>query len=84
VIVTFNLTDFPAVRLAPYGIEASHPDAFLGALLDMDQAKVGAAARRVRARLRQPPLDVAAYLAALERSGLPATAASLRAMPMRL
>ena len=84
VIVTFNLTDFPAVTLVQYGIEASHPDAFLGALVDMDQAEVGAAARRVRARLRQPPLDVAAYLAALEHSGLPATAASLRAMPIRL
>jgi len=84
VIVTFNLTDFPASTLGQYGMEASHPDAFLGALLDLDQAEVSAAVRRVRARLRQPPLDVAAYLAALERSGLPATAARLRTMAVRL
>jgi predicted nucleic acid-binding protein len=80
VIVTFNLADFPAAALARYGITARHPDAFLGDLLALDRAEVGAAARRVRARLRQPPLEVAAYLVALERCGLPATAASLRAM----
>jgi hypothetical protein len=44
---------------------------------ELDSAEVCAAARRVRARLRQPPLDVAVYLAALERSGLPGTAGSL-------
>ena len=80
-IVTFNLADFPAATLAQYGITARHPDAFLGDLLALDSVEVCAAARRVRARLRQPPLDVAAYLAALERCGLPAMAASLRAMP---
>ena len=80
VIVTFNLTDFPAATLAWYSIEAHHPDAFLVSLLELDRIEVCAAARRVRARLRQPPLDVAAYLAVLERCGLPSTAASLRAM----
>ena len=78
VIVTFNLADFPARILAPYGIEAQHPDVFLGSLLELDSAEVCAAARRVRARLRQPPLDVAAYLMALERSGMPGTAGTLR------
>src|SRR5258708_1528769 len=29
VIVTFNLSDFPETALAPYGIRALHPDAFL-------------------------------------------------------
>jgi predicted nucleic acid-binding protein len=80
VIMTFNLVDFPAATLALYGIEAQHPDTFLSSLLDVDTAEVCAAARRVRARLRQPPLDVAAYLAALERSSLPITAASFRAL----
>jgi predicted nucleic acid-binding protein len=78
IILTFNLTDFPAAILAPYGIEAHHPDAFLLSLVELDRLEVCAAARRVRARLRQPPLDVAAYLAVLERCGLPATAASFR------
>jgi predicted nucleic acid-binding protein len=80
VIVTFNLADFPTATLAQYGIEAQHPDTFLDALLEIGPAEVGAAACRVRARLRQPPLEVAAYLAVLERCGLSATAASLRAM----
>ena len=80
VIITFNLADFPAATLVRYGITARHPDAFLGDLLEFDSEEVCAAARRVRARLRQPPLDVAAYLAALERCALPAMAASLRAM----
>src|SRR5579862_2580042 len=34
VIVTFNLSDFPETALAPYGIRALHPDAFLMELLD--------------------------------------------------
>lgn len=80
IILTFNLADFPAAILAPYGLEAQHPDRFFGSLLDLDSAAVCAAARRVRARLRLPPLDVVAYLAALKRCGLPATAASLRAL----
>lgn len=84
VIVTFNLADFPPATLARYGMEAQHPDAFLVSLLERDRAEVCAAARRVRARLRQPPLDVVAYLAALERCGQPATAASLRTMPTLL
>jgi predicted nucleic acid-binding protein len=79
VIVTCNLVDFPAATLARYGITARHPDAFLGDLLDRDRVEVCAAARHVRARLRQPPLDVTVYLATLERCGLSATAASLRA-----
>ena len=83
VIITFNLADFPAAILARYGIAAQHPDAFLGTLLESDRGEVGAAARRIRARLRQPPLDVPAYLAVLERCGLPTTATSLRTLLTR-
>lgn len=32
-VVTKNLKDFPAKRLAPFGIEAQHPDAFVRNLL---------------------------------------------------
>ena len=39
-----------------------------------------ASALRVRGRLRQSALDVAASLAVLERCGLPSTDASLRTM----
>ena len=71
-----NLADFPAATLARYGIEAHHPDAFLVSLLELDRIEVCTAVRRVR----QPPLDVAAYLTVLERCGLPSTAASLHAL----
>ena len=75
-IVTCNLRDFPAQALAPHGIEAVHPDRFVGGLLDGDPAAVLAA---VRARLRNPPKSAAEYLATLEARGLPECAGRLRA-----
>jgi predicted nucleic acid-binding protein len=80
VIVTFNLGDFPAAALESYGIEAQHPDAFLGHLLDLALGEVCAAAHRVRMRLRQPPFEIPEYLETLERCGLVATVISLRDM----
>ena len=35
-IVTRNLRDFPADRLAPHGLTAQHPDAFIARLFDAD------------------------------------------------
>src|SRR5712692_2845699 len=35
VIITYNLTDFPAETLARFDIEALHPDDFLVCLLDL-------------------------------------------------
>lgn len=35
VIVTYNLKDFPADKLAPYGLMAEHPDTFISHLLDL-------------------------------------------------
>jgi PIN domain len=32
VIVTFNLSDFPATALSQYGVEAQHPDVFFSSL----------------------------------------------------
>ncbi len=80
VIVTSNLWDFPASTLARYGLEAQHPDMFLGSLMEQDPVAVCAAVRRIRARLRHPPLDVPAYLATLGRSGVPALANRLLAL----
>lgn len=36
VILTFNLRDFPAVALAPWNIEAQHPQDYLGTLYGID------------------------------------------------
>jgi nucleoside-diphosphate-sugar epimerase len=55
VIVTYNLTDFPAETLARFDIEAQHPDDFLVSLLDVAAAVVCAAVKRQRESLRNPP-----------------------------
>lgn len=77
-IVTSNLKDFPAGTLQPYGIEAIHPDDFLVAQLDLDEFSALAAFRDMRARKKNPALDVEAFAQALERNGLVATASRLR------
>lgn len=81
VIVTFNEKDFPATALAPYGMEAQHPDLFIDNLFNLDQAAVVAAAQRQRAQLRNPPMGVDRYLEVLLQQGLAQTAKSLATYP---
>jgi len=70
VIVTFNERDFPAARLATFGIEVQHPDEFIDNLFDLDQAAVVAAAQKQRSTLRNPPIDADRYLEILLKQGL--------------
>ncbi|MGE8189419.1 PIN domain-containing protein [Pseudomonas sp. NPDC086278] len=70
VIVTFNEKDFPAEALVPFGIEAQHPDEFVGNLIDLDLSAVIAAAQRQRQQLKMPPMKVGPYLDLLSRQGL--------------
>ncbi|MBB6253490.1 PIN domain-containing protein [Nitrospirillum iridis] len=77
-IVTQNLADFPEAALAPYGIEALHPDDFLLNQMSLDPAAFCTAVAKVRARLKNPPYSVEDYLATLTRQGLVATAGELR------
>lgn len=77
-IVTFNLKDFPAAALAPYGLEVIHPDDFLRYQLDLDLARVLESVRICRARLKNPPKSVGDYLDTLEAQRLPKTVAELR------
>jgi hypothetical protein len=79
VIVTFNHRDFPAAVLSPLGIEAQHPDAFVGTLLDADPEMVVTAARKQRANLVNPPLDSDRYLNMLLKQGLAQTMKALMA-----
>jgi hypothetical protein len=72
--VTANLRHFPAPALAPYGIDALHPDEFVLRLVE----RVLAAARDHRQSLKNPPKSVTEYLAALEKVGLIGTVAALR------
>ncbi|HEY9312144.1 PIN domain-containing protein [Williamsia sp.] len=57
-IVTANLKDFPAQALAPYGIEAVHPDDFLLDQLALDPHRVMEALATVAHRNRMPPQTV--------------------------
>lgn len=78
VIVTQNLRDFPDKELAPYRIETQHPDEFLHNHLSLAQGMFCGAVRKVRARLKNPPLTVNKYLENLTQVGLTATASELK------
>lgn len=78
VIVTLNLKDFPQDMLAPYGIEAQHPDTFISGLLDRDEETVWDAVRQQRSNLKNPPIPAQKLLDILERQGLQMTVARLR------
>jgi hypothetical protein len=84
VIVTFNLSDFPATRLAPYEIIAQAPDPFICGLFDQDPDKVCLAVQRQRQFLRNPPKDVDQHLETLEQNRLPQLVARLRPLSDRL
>ena len=70
VIVTFNLKDFPDTCLAPYGVEAQHPDEFVENLFHLDPAAVIAAAQRQRQQLKFPPMEIEPFLDLLRRQEL--------------
>lgn len=79
-IVTFNLKDFPAAALAPYGIEAQHPDDFLFDLLDLNTGAIERAVRAQVASLKNPPTTMPAHLDLLQAQGLVQVAARLRSL----
>ncbi|KAF0281978.1 hypothetical protein BA900_08285 [Spiribacter roseus] len=77
-IVTINLKDFPASSLAPYGVEAVHPDTFAEQQLDLHEGAVVTTAKRHRGALRNPPKSVDEYLETLAAQGFIVTADRLR------
>lgn len=78
VVVTTNLKDFPANRLAPFGIEAQHPDVFIRNLLRQHEEAMVVAVALHRAALRNPPKSPEEYLDTLLLQGLSETVALLR------
>jgi len=84
IIVTFNLRDFPREALAPFGIEALHPDDFILQLLERDATAVIWAAQQQRAQLASPPSDTDQYLEILRKQGLIKTAQALMTYRDRL
>lgn len=78
VIVTYNLKDFPASVLAPFGIESQHPDDFVLHQIDLKPAIACKWIKRHRASLKNPPKTVDEYLHKLESQQLTQTVARLR------
>lgn len=72
-IVTANFKDFPAGKLAQWGVEAQHPDEFLVNQFHLSQPDFLQAVRTVRQRLKNPPKSVEEYLDTLRAQGLLAT-----------
>jgi len=77
VIVTLNLSDFPAEALQPHGIEAVHPDDFVIRLYEEAPEALVALVRLQRASLRNPPKTAVEYEGTLRSSGLPKLAERL-------
>ncbi|WP_410537145.1 hypothetical protein [Streptomyces sp. KL2] len=61
-------------------MEAKHPDAFIEDQIDLDPAAVYAAVRQIADRWKNPPGTVEDVLGRLERDGMVAAAAALRAL----
>ena len=64
--------------LAPYGIDARHPDEFSLHLLDLATDIVAVAARDHRESLKNPRKTLKEYVVTLEAQGLTKTASMLR------
>jgi hypothetical protein len=77
IIVTLNRRHFPAQIIAPFGLEAQHPDAFVMRLLNHSPLGVVEAAQNHRESLKNPPKSLPEYLETLHRQGLTETAAML-------
>ncbi len=78
VIVTANLSDFPADYLARWGIEAKSPDDFILDLIGIDDRVVYSCVQQIVDERVDPPETLDDVLAQLERSGLIESAAALR------
>ncbi len=78
VIVTFNLKDFPNNLLAPYGIEAKHPDDFVLDAIGIAPGTIATVVSQQAASLKSPPVSLAEMLDRLRASGLEQSVAQLR------
>lgn len=77
-IVTRNLKDFPARELAPWNVEARHPDDFVMDLVRANRPSVYAAVQQIADSWRSPAGTTDDVLDRLEKDGLIETAAALR------
>jgi predicted nucleic acid-binding protein len=70
VIVTWNLKDFPAQDLFPYGVTSHSPDDFLTDLHAAFPDALLSSVKRARHNLRKTTPSVEAFIDALQQSGL--------------
>jgi hypothetical protein len=77
-IVTFNLVDFPEEKLAPYDIEAKHPDDFVLETIDLAPAAVAKVVSDQAGALKNPPRTAGELLDTLRALGLVRSVAKLR------
>lgn len=80
IIITYNLKDFPDKILNKYNIKAQHPDLFLDQIINLNPDIVCAAIKRLRTRLKNPPMNIHQYLAVLEKQALPKTVKKLESL----
>ena len=67
VIVTYNLSDFPARTLGQYGVEAQHPNEFITHLIDLTPSVICTAAKQKRMSLKNLSKSVVELRAAYEK-----------------
>lgn len=79
VIVTLNLKDFPAEKLALWNIKAKSPEDFVLDQIGIDRQAVGACVQQIVDSRTQHPVTVDDVLNELARDGLVRAVTSLRA-----
>lgn len=70
VIVTWNLSDFPATVLEEFDIQAQSPDRFVRHLIDLAPARVAQVLTEQASSLEAPPLSLEDLVRLLRRDGL--------------
>jgi hypothetical protein len=78
VIVTANLEDFPVDALAPYDLEAQHPDDFILDCIDLAPGRMTQVLTQQSAALKNPPKTTMELLDILRNQGLVQSVARLR------
>ncbi|MBO3460268.1 PIN domain-containing protein [Aetokthonos hydrillicola] len=78
-IITFNLKDFPQEKLAPYRIEAVHPDVFVMRCIEVSVDTVYRTVLRQQQALTNPTKTLEEVFSVLEQNGLRDTVRMLRA-----
>ena len=78
IIVTKNLRDFPAERLAPWDLKAKSPDSFVRDQIDIDRQAVWACVQQIVDSRTRNPVTIDDVLKQLERDGLVGSVTVLR------